>query len=242
MALDRALGQFFQPSFLRRNVTIPQALWAGMVLFFSAALCPVPLQAQAPVDVPATRDIPRAPFKSWSLFLICNPTWLKNSSSPKIAELYDSFLGFGRATGRSHAAIWFWKTPQPKFPIQASHVDADRSVEYCSRFGLAPKESPHIVLTTEYPDPKGALGRPAVVLALNGLSAGATEALLTVLTGQLIRREIDEDEILSERWRLRLRDAFRKTFCMLGAPVKSVKVTIGVAEITGEIPAKACAG
>lgn len=165
----------------RHVMIIWRVVLAGLVLSAVIIAHPSIANAQAALPLPPIKDIPRGQYRSWSLFLICNPTWLKNSSSPKIADLYDAFLGFGRATGRYHAAIWFWKTPTPKFPILAEYVDDSRSTDYCTKFGLSPKESPHIVLTTEYPDPSEPLDKPPVVIALNDLPAASIDTLLTVL-------------------------------------------------------------
>src|SRR6516225_7956271 len=60
-------------------------------------------------------------YKSWSLFLVTNQSWLTHelaSPSPQgrtrvngdwVVDLYERSHAFGRVIGDDHLAVWFWK-------------------------------------------------------------------------------------------------------------------------------------
>src|SRR5581483_7912645 len=62
---------------------------------------------RSPVVVPAGQPIPKE-FKTWSLFLVCNPGWLGDDAAAKLrmTVLHSAFLGFGRSLGTKNAAVW----------------------------------------------------------------------------------------------------------------------------------------
>ena len=66
-------------------------------------------QASAEVVGP-TEKVPRDSFKSWSLFLVCNPSWIQPGSEERIWRLYRQFKSFGRTIGDDNLAVWFWKS------------------------------------------------------------------------------------------------------------------------------------
>ena len=87
-------------------------------------------QAAAEVVGP-TAQIPRAAYKSWSLFLVCNADWVQPEKSADLGSLYWRFRSFGDAIGRDNLAVWFWKRkgqiPDPKL---SENVDVAKSAEY----------------------------------------------------------------------------------------------------------------
>jgi hypothetical protein len=97
---------------------------------------------RAPVVVPQGQPIPRG-FKTWSLFLVCNPAWLGDDASSKarIGTLHSAFLGFGRSLGSQNAAVWF--TTAPGTPAD---YDADRASDFCGTYRLEANRSPYISL------------------------------------------------------------------------------------------------
>ena len=98
--------------------------------------------AQEAVEmVSATDSIPRANFRTWSLFLVCNPEWLTPEKSQDLFHLYREFSSFGRTIGDDNLAVWFWKSKERSDnPNLAENVDVERSVRYCKALGLKPSE------------------------------------------------------------------------------------------------------
>jgi hypothetical protein len=87
--------------------------------------------SQERVEVVSREDIPRN-FKSYSLFLVCNPEWLAPEKSEDLYALYQAFDRFGRTIGRDNAAVWFWKARRAADdPKLAENVDVERSVQFC---------------------------------------------------------------------------------------------------------------
>ena len=102
-----------------------------------------------------TPDTPihREGYKTWSVFLVCNPEWLLPENGRLLADLYQQFKAFGSAIGPDHLAVWFWKRrPRWNTPQLAEDIDVDRSVKYCQAFKLLPSRGPHVLVTAEYPD------------------------------------------------------------------------------------------
>lgn len=123
--------------------------WCAISLLFVVHICSQPLDAQAITPVVGPEKIP-AKFKSWSLFLVCNPAWLDPQKGPDFSELYTKYLGFGRAIGDDNAAVWFWR--KPAYSITPDNVDVERSVRFCRAYNLKPSQSPYILVTYKYPD------------------------------------------------------------------------------------------
>src|SRR2546430_17349485 len=67
---------------------------------------------QAEVEVVSrTGKIPKN-FKTYSLFLVCNPQWLDPEKSQRLYELHKQFENFGRTIGDGNSAVWFWEQHQ----------------------------------------------------------------------------------------------------------------------------------
>ena len=54
------------------------------------------------VLVTSEDEIPKDPRKSWSLFLVCNPSWLLPENSARLQNLRQQFDAFGEAIGPDH--------------------------------------------------------------------------------------------------------------------------------------------
>ena len=109
-----------------------------------------PVYAQMQQE-PLRPNVPirKGAYKSWSLFLISNQTWLEPESHEKLKDLYYKFRKFGDAIGPEHLAVWFWKDdPDDDF---YNAVDVPRSSAFCSLLKIPPSESPCVVITTDYP-------------------------------------------------------------------------------------------
>lgn len=139
------------------------------------------------------------PFKSWSLFLICNPAWLLKENSQMVWGLLERFEAFGKSIGKDHLAVWFWQSkPRQGMPV-ADFLDVDRSSQYCDKYGLLPSESPHVLVTTTYPH----LTTPVKdysFLALNGINPDGIMRLLNTLADQLKVQGLQQKELGSRVW------------------------------------------
>jgi hypothetical protein len=145
--------------------------------------------SQERVEVVSREDIPRN-FKSYSLFLVCNPEWLAPETSEDLYALYQAFDRFGRTIGRDNAAVWFWKARRAADdPKLAENVDVERSVQFCQAWKLKPSEGPHLVVTTAYPDEtnlSSGLPKGSAVYSLGNMSSKDISGLLANLTDELV--------------------------------------------------------
>jgi hypothetical protein len=164
------------------------AIRAVFIVLASLMLAPGnPASAQIQVDVIGrTGTIPRANYRSWSLFLVCNPGWLLPEQSSALYNLYAQYKSFGRVIGDDNAAVWFWKSETSSTdPHLADKVDVERSAEFCKAFGIKPSSSPAILVTTDYPD----FERPTpnrVVVELAKMRSGEISSLLAQISDQLL--------------------------------------------------------
>ncbi|MFI5177338.1 MAG: hypothetical protein ACHQO8_02175 [Vicinamibacterales bacterium] len=142
-------------------------------------------QATAELVSP-TAQIPRAQYKTWSLFLVCNPDWVAPEKAADLANLYHRFKSFGDAIGRDNLAVWFWKRQVPvSDPTLAENVDVARSAEFCGALQRPPSQGPYLVVTTAYPD-VAAFPRERAIFELGGLPPADVAKLLNTLTDQLL--------------------------------------------------------
>ena len=112
------------------------------------------MTGQDAVQLVTTKQAIPKKFKTYSLFLICNPQWLDPAKNAGLLQLYRQFQSFGRAIGDDHAAVWFWKSNSYEHSdaALAQIVDVERSVRFCQAWKLVPSEGPHLVITSTYPD------------------------------------------------------------------------------------------
>jgi hypothetical protein len=152
-----------------------------MILILSPAA-----EGQDAAVVRPTGEIPKKNYKTWSLFLVCNPAWLTPDKNKDLLSLYQQFQEFGRTIGTDQLAVWFWNAPgYYGDPNLAAKVDVERSVRFCKAFNLKPSESPQIVVTSTYPD----LAHPPKEFAafrLADMSAADISGLLAKLSDQLL--------------------------------------------------------
>jgi hypothetical protein len=171
------------------------------------AATPSAVKAQALFEVIPTSEIPQD-YSSWSLFLVCNPAWIIQSGDKGVAELFNQYKAFGHAIGPKNLAIWFWK--EPAATATAANTDTDRSSTYCEKYKLLPSESPHVLVTTRYPnDP---VPGDRFVVRLNGLAPHDSALALTNLADQLLVTGLNQTGLdASVRW--------RKVFAAVGSAV-----------------------
>jgi hypothetical protein len=190
--------------------------------------------------IPSTGAIPRNHYKTWSLFLVCNPAWLEPEKSQDLLHLYQQFRIFGRTIGDDHVAVWFWKRRSSAAdPNLAENVDVERSVRFCQALGLTPSVGPHLVVTTEYPD-ESKLPADRAVFELAGLRPADVTKLLRKLTDELVLKGKADELLLKSMesssgkeaaaappslW-IRLLEAAQRTIVGFGCKV-SVKIQTG---------------
>jgi hypothetical protein len=131
----------------------------------------------------------KAGFKSYSLFLICDPGWLLQSEAggSHVAWLYGAFERFGDAIGDDNLAVWFWKGPARE--PTADRVDLKRSARFCKAWRLLPSASPYVVITTSFPDERNLsnqLPPENCVFTLGGMTQAQASSLFSKLTDRLL--------------------------------------------------------
>jgi hypothetical protein len=149
-----------------------------------------PALAQSAVVVVPTGPIPKG-FRTYSLFLICNPKWLNPGNDADLLELYNQFQIFGDAIGNDNAAVWFRQPGNDKHSnaFLPTGVDVARSVRFCQAWKLKPSEGPHIVIMSTYPDEAhltSGLPREHALYKLGKMAPNAIFKLLADLTDQLV--------------------------------------------------------
>jgi len=211
-------------------------------------------------------DDTRVEYRSWSLFLVCNPKWLLPDKKAELQSLYEQFRAFGRAIGPRHLAVWFWSLREKggadwkteasvaeQFGISskaaermvaqdfASYVDVDRASHYCSAYGLSPSHGPHIIVTTHYPDSYPGDHAPEIILELNNLKPSEITDYLGAVTDQLSAGKLAKMDVEKPRYWLMWKRSFEATrSAFLG--LKDIKISINAgivkAELQGATPAK----
>jgi hypothetical protein len=139
----------------------------------------------------------RRNFKSWTLFLVCDPQWLSSEKAADLLDLYVSFKNFGDAIGDDNLAVWFSKAAGTSNLSVGADPDVEMSSRYCRQWGLKPSHGPYVVVTTTYPathpvniySPLGLVALPpddSAVFELGSMKSTEIHALLSRLTDQLL--------------------------------------------------------
>jgi hypothetical protein len=185
--------------------------------------------------IPRLRYKSNQPYESWSLFLVCNPTWLLETRGKMRKELHESFRILGPAIGSKHLAVWFWdRNPGLQGRDVPWPIDTRRSAEFCKKFGLLPSESPHVLVTTAYPDLQGPVGN-FVVVRFNGARSEDMAQLVTKLADQLLVQGLDQVALDSTSYWQKWRRGLESVLTTLGEWVKEVRVQVKAGPIEVEI-------
>lgn len=202
-----------------------------LLLLGSCVVAPAPeVRGQAGYELVPTIEIPRD-YRSWSLFLVCNPAWILRNGDEGIANLFWQYKAFSDAIGPENLAIWFWKEPAAE--PSAELTDTSRSSEYCQRYKLLPSKSPYVLVTTRHPDdqPVG----DYFSITLNGLSAHDSADALAKLTDQLLVTGLRQAELdASTRWQ-RLLAATTAALSAVGCYFNNVSFSFNTAVFKAEI-------
>ena len=145
----------------------------------------------------STSPIPREPFKSWSLFVVCHPAFFLPGAANQLEQLYQQFLAYGQAIGPDNVAVWF----RQEAPDGEKILDTDRNTKFCARLKLPPSQSPYVIFTTTYPGEglsaeypntfpsRSDLGHYSV-LSLNGTSPTDTMRILASLADEVVASKL----------------------------------------------------
>jgi hypothetical protein len=209
------------------------------IFYFICGICAPFASAlgQEAAAVPDTNQMPRTcngcseSYKSWSLFLICNPRWILRSGDKGILDLYTAFDAFGRAIGPDNLAVWF--THQPGQTPTIKNTDIERMSKYCAKFGLRPSQTPQVVTVTHYPDDSNV--GATVVANLNGSAEDSANAL-TDLADELLKAGLDQASLDESHWGSTIAGSVSTTMshasCYLNKVSFSIKTGVFNAEIT----------
>jgi hypothetical protein len=226
-----------------RALSQPWRRPAHLALFLFLSLWTIlPLDAaalaQAPVAVPVNQSIPKKNYKTWALFLVCDPSWLANTANSKanLKLLHDQFVGFGNAIGKQNAAIWFYSHDS----ADPGDYDGERASDYCAMYNLKAIESPVVVVTTRYPDVAPSPGN-YIKVSLNGLGSTDVYTLLGLLADQVLSGKLDQQQIDSKKYWQEWGLLLKKTLTVAGklghgvtvdVDTKVLKVTISGKDVS----------
>ena len=185
------------------------------------------------------------PYKTWSLFLICNPDWLRAQNRDKLVDLNLEYKIFGSVIGPRHLSVWFWKQHGGSNIID--NTDVSRSAAYCEKLRLVPSGGPYVLVTTTYPDLQANLEH-YYVMRLGGLDAYATTLLLDELTDQILVDRLNQEELDTDSYWQKWGTVFRSAVDRLSGVAKwlcesldEVKITIyGGLVITEIVASPSC--
>lgn len=143
----------------------------------------VAARGQDAARVVSTGPVPRDGYKTWSLFLVCNPAWATSERQQDLAKLYERFKAFGDAIGDHNLAVWF--STRGTLKTNSPELDAVRSARYCRTLRLKPSLGPYLVITASYPD-EAAMPNERAVFELGGLGPTEISGLLGKLADDLL--------------------------------------------------------
>jgi len=166
-------------------------------------------------------------YRSWSLFLVCNPGWIAQNGDKGIDDLYAKFQAFGDSIGDDNIAIWFWKKRSNRLTVE--NTDVERSARYCRKYRLKPSEGPHILVTKQHPD--GPVpDNDKVVVKFNGLNAQKSADALAKLADGLHNPNADQTDNDTWWWQ-HIPAAAKSVACYFNKVTFSVNVGVFKGEI-----------
>jgi hypothetical protein len=208
-----------------------------------ALLCLLPIgSAQAPevapLPLPSNEHIPFG-YKSYSMFLVCNPSWLVKGHEHNIRHLYDVFYAFGQALGSENLAIWFWKANTATHTIEL--LDTKRSATYCQNYRLTPSNGPYILVTRDNPEiyTNSAWANPSLidhyVVSLNGLPTNRIINTIMTLTDQILVTGLNQSSLDATVWWQHLWAATETAVHTTACYFNKVKFSINASVVNAEI-------
>jgi hypothetical protein len=198
---------------------------------------PLNLHVAAEVDpqllnVPHPEAIPKAHYKSWSLFLICNPSWILANGDEGIGKLFRAYTAFGKAIGPDNLAVWF--SDPPGQVATTENTDIERMSHYCEKFGLLPSQTPQVVTTTRHPDDPDVDAGGKIVANLNGDALNSAYAL-TDLTDELLRTGLNQRSLDTSEWGRRIGAVASAVMASAACYLNKVSISIKTGVFNAEI-------
>jgi len=135
-------------------------------------------------------------FTTWSLFLVCDPTWLQAEVKSELIGLYNAYLSFIATVNDSDARLWTFPRTRG---WRAEAIDPIWSRPYCESLGLDITAGPYLVITVHPPDAI----RPAdtkVLLAFRGRRAEDIARSLLTLEERASEEELQHTVAGSPQW------------------------------------------
>ena len=218
----------------------PGTQWLLITVMLLLTLFPVHLWGQDVTRPLHPRERIPKEYASWSLFLICNKDWLKHESKEKMQAFHKEFRAFGRGIGADHVAVLFLN-PSPLRDVMevngdlTEYVDINRHIAYCTKFKLRSTESPHVLVTTIYPDLPEAMTGNKVVLAFNELSTDDISYLLGKVVDQLLLEGLNQAALDSAAYWLAWQRSLETVYDTVSGLLKRVKLTIDTKLVKLEI-------
>ena len=230
------------PSFRRSASKAPKVVSRASKIPKShkAAVKKIPVKKASIKNVPAKTTRSRlqinrtrnAYYKTWTLFLVNNPEWFLDRSKAGLVEFYKIYHAFGEVIGFANVAIWFTETLEDdtnSVPSKtALNYDALRAAEYCMHYGLAAEDSPHVIVTSHYPD-LNASPTDFASISLGGLDQLRSRRLLTSLVKQIYDGKLNQGSLDKVKWWARLETILRAwiTSAAKNAPKINMKLHLG---------------
>jgi hypothetical protein len=184
-------------------------------------------------EIPIYLPMSFEPYETWSLFLICNPSWLDKTNAKQLEELFAQYQLFGRSIGNRHLAVWF-APALDKEAQGAWTVDVDRNIDFCDKYHLLPSESPHIITTTKNPNlglEEGDLWK----LSLADQTDANIRTLLTKLADQVLVQGLDQEALGSEQWWRSWHSVLERAIRGLAEIATNITVTIKTDKFSLEV-------
>ena len=206
---------------IRTVACIGAMIFASVSLFLSS-----PALAQAASEVTHGQSI-SPNYKSWSLFLVCNPEWLvtEEAAQENMRALHEAFSSFGKIIGSANLAVWFTKPAISSSQANYETYDADEAGDYCASYGLSANESPYIVVTTAYPTKTGARGNYSAI-SLNRLDNANRLRLLGTISDRIRMSDFRAEQFDSDRYWRRWAQVLDESARAMGRLVEAIKFTV----------------
>ena len=152
-------------------------------------------------DQPIPRSHPYANgktvnFTSWSLFLVCDPAWLRSQGKSDLLALYKAYLNLVTTANESDAPLWAFSSATP---WRADEIDPLQTKPYCDSLGLTPHQRSFVVITVHPPDTIGP-SDAKVLLGFGGQRATAIARSLIALADQAADQGLPEARAGSREW------------------------------------------
>jgi len=120
----------------------------------------------------------------------------------------------------------FWKKLTKDRNKISDFIDENRNSAYCKKFKLLPSESPHILVTTTYPDlDKEYKTNNYFIAKLYEMKSSDITLILEKLADQILLKNIKQENIDSESYWNSWRQSFESVKEKLNMVVRKIKVT-----------------